>query len=1254
MDGISPRPAAAVSRDNSADPVQSHGSTETTVRHTTNEIQYPDNSDSDDDLPSSGPAQNAAEKKREQHAIFNSWVTRKAETVTKQEVTEALKTADDDALSIRNLLAKQDSNIVTDPREYQLELFERAKDENVIAVLDTGSGKTLIAVLLLKHTIDKELEDRASGKAPRISFFLVDSVTLVFQQFAVLETNIDQKVERFCGAMGCDLWSKQTWKKHFEQNMVIVCTAEVLAQCLMHSFIAMEQINLLIFDEAHHAKKGHSYAKIIKEYYLPVEEARRPKIFGMTASPVDAKVDVVQAASELETLLHCRIATTANLDLLRKTISRPDENVVRYAPLLKPFETPLHTKMRETLGEMETFQALFQSSKQASSQLGAWCSDMYWFFALQEEEAKKLEGRQEQAYHRDKKRTQISSLDEEVAKLRKAAEMVKNHVFASVFLLILRQHYLGKETPPQILFTSCLRKEEAAFEACVQLREKHYLDENLLPIYTKQLPAMRNARLALNCKKTNAYDMMMKPKLWAETRGNFPEELYITVIELPDGLERPHQPLAILTRTPLPKLPVFPVFLNSGTESRVQLVPLSFALKCNPDEVQRLTSYTLRAFKDVFNKTYEEAHSKMPYWFAPMRISYQDFDGEQSGLRDIIDWSALEEVYDHVEYRWTPEVADEFLLDRYLVDKWDGGRRFFTERLNPGLRPTDPVPSDAVTGKKPEHKKDILNYSISLYKSSRAKADPTWNRNQPYLIALEACQLLDLDISPELALEAVTKDSDNTEEHDEEMQNFRRGMGNNYERLEFMGDCFLKMATSIALFGQNPDDNEFDFHVKRMCLVCNQNLFDTAKEIKLTKYVRSMAFSRRTWYPEGLKMLEGKGHNKTGEEVMKHFLGDKTVADVCEALIGAAYLTHNHLGSWRPENWDNAVKAVTNLVSSSDHTMKKWSEYLDAYENPAYLDAEATASQIDLVKQIETEHPYRFRSAKLLRSAFIHPSYPYNYEKVPSYQRLEFLGDSLIDNACITWLIYKFPEKDPQWLTEHKMAMVSNKFLGAVCVRLGFHKHLKYSHSQVESQIRDYVNEIREAERESEGARDYWTTVKSPPKCLPDIVEAFVGALFVDSDYNFAEVEKFFKMHIEWYFEDISIYDSYANSHPVTRLHNYLWEEFGCSEHRVLAQELVTVVPGAPQKCIAGVIVHSQIIGEGVSSAGKNAKIKAALAALDKLEGLPPFEFRDRYGCTCNQKADEGVDGGVDSENDMLEVGVAQDEDLRVVKGSLI
>jgi endoribonuclease Dicer len=46
---------------------------------------------------------------------------------------------DDAALSARSLISKQESTvIITDPREYQTELFERAKNQNIIAVLDTG------------------------------------------------------------------------------------------------------------------------------------------------------------------------------------------------------------------------------------------------------------------------------------------------------------------------------------------------------------------------------------------------------------------------------------------------------------------------------------------------------------------------------------------------------------------------------------------------------------------------------------------------------------------------------------------------------------------------------------------------------------------------------------------------------------------------------------------------------------------------------------------------------------------------------------------------------------------------------------------------------------------------------------------------------------------------------------------------------------------------------------------------------------
>ena len=86
-------------------------------------------------------------------------------------------------------------------------------------------------------------------------------MTLVFQQFAVLECNLNQKIDQFCGEMSTDLWTKSVWDKHFQDNMAIVCTAEILYNCLLHSFISIDQINLLIFDEAHHAKKNHSYAR---------------------------------------------------------------------------------------------------------------------------------------------------------------------------------------------------------------------------------------------------------------------------------------------------------------------------------------------------------------------------------------------------------------------------------------------------------------------------------------------------------------------------------------------------------------------------------------------------------------------------------------------------------------------------------------------------------------------------------------------------------------------------------------------------------------------------------------------------------------------------------------------------------------------------------------------------------------------------------------------------------------------------------
>ncbi|KMU78780.1 hypothetical protein CISG_01820 [Coccidioides immitis RMSCC 3703] len=208
---------------------------------------------------------------------------------------------------------------------------------------------------------------------------------------------------------------------------------------------------------------------------------------------------------------------------------------------------------------------------------------------------------------------------------------------------------------------------------------------------------------------------------------------------------------------------------------------------------------------------------------------------------------------------------------------------------------------------------------------------------------------------------------------------------------------------------------------------------------------------------------------------------------------------------------------------------------LSLYSIPKYQTAVVDAAELDLAAQVKKKLGYDFKYPKLLRSAFTHPSYPSAWARVPCYQRLEFLGDALLDMACVEHIYHKHPDKDPQWLTEHKMAMVSNKFLGSVAVRLGLHSHLNHFSTSLQSQITNYVEEIEAAELESGDSPDAWTLTSDPPKCLPDMVEAYIGAIFIDSGFSFEVVEEFFQKFLKKHFEDMTIYDTYANKHPTVK-----------------------------------------------------------------------------------------------------------------------
>lgn len=243
---------------------------------------------------------------------------------------------------------------------------------------------------------------------------------------------------------------------------------------------------------------------------------------------------------------------------------------------------------------------------------------------------------------------------------------------------------------------------------------------------------MRNAQLALSMKQSNSYLMITKPRVWEETRGFQPEELFLTVLQLqsPELLGRPYQPLALLTRTQLPDFPAFPLFLKAGQTSQLISKSIRKGMKLATPTVAELNCFTLRVYKDVFNKEFEDNIPKMSYWLAPIR-SDQIIHGDEQSPESLIDWPIVAESNLVGECRWSPEMPNSFLENRYFVDKWSGGRRFFSHQVVSSLRPEDPIPYGGNTAK---NAKTNLDFTITFFfKKSRERAK--WNSDQPVLMA---------------------------------------------------------------------------------------------------------------------------------------------------------------------------------------------------------------------------------------------------------------------------------------------------------------------------------------------------------------------------------------------------------------------------------------------------------------------------------------------------------------------------------------
>lgn len=373
---------------------------------------------------------------------------------------------------------------------------------------------------------------------------------------------------------------------------------------------------------------------------------------------------------------------------------------------------------------------------------------------------------------------------------------------------------------------------------------------------------------------------------------------------------------------------------------------------------------------------------------------------------------------------------------------------------------------------------------------------------------------------------------------------------NNYQRLEFLGDAVLKYAVCIQLFHDNPLWPEGYLTQRKSHVVSNASLTDAAMRAGLEKYLFAKALIARKWTVPTLTTAESLPAPPEKE------LSSKMAADALEALIGAAYVDGGMALAWSMIHLflPNVVRNTPPSIGSSpDHNLSP------IPIAPPHLD--------DNIDQLVG---YHFTDRSLIWEALTHPSWQRDLSTA-SYQRLEFLGDALLDLIINRRIFAHTPAMSESTMTHVKAALVNAHFLAFLCMEhnletgvrsiqqspqtgtfdttitkntLELWKFMRFDNPdflttqraflQRHANLRDTIKHQLEC-----GDEFPWglLTKLRAEKCYSDIIESIIGAIFIDTHGDIDECEKF--LHHIGMMKHLGrvLVDNVIVEHPRTRLY---------------------------------------------------------------------------------------------------------------------
>lgn len=218
------------------------------------------------------------------------------------------------------------------------------------------------------------------------------------------------------------------------------------------------------------------------------------------------------------------------------------------------------------------------------------------------------------------------------------------------------------------------------------------------------------------------------------------------------------------------------------------------------------------------------------------------------------------------------------------------------------------------------------------------------------------------------------------------------------------------------------------------------------------------------------------------------------------------------------------------------------------------------------LKKLEKIIDVKFKNKDLLQQAMVHRSYINEHSsfRVGHNERLEFLGDAVLEIIITEYLYLNFPDKPEGDLTNWRASLVNSKMLYQVAQKLNFDDYLLLSKG--------------EAKDKNSKARQY---------ILANSVEAIIGAIYLDQGIETAK--KFIFRNVISNLDEIIKNKTYLD--PKSRFQEVAQEIFGITpSYQVLKEE----GPDHDKKFTVGLFLNEKLVSSGEGSSKQEAQADAA------------------------------------------------------------